>query len=295
MITRLRAPPDSSPDGIPPGWGQSDTAPLPPRKNGPGTRTCDGDFPSLARTYPNMPRNPRLAIAGYPHHVTQRGTNGQPVFRTDADRKLYLELALHHKREAGVRIEAYCLMTNHVHFVAVPDGDDSLSVWLRRLHGRYSQYFNARTRRSGHLWQGRFYSCVLSPGHLQIALRYVEQNPVRAHMVAEAADYRWSSSRAHLSGKRGALLDGDEWVRRGGVEGWKQLLAEPPRQPLVHMLRRCTYGGRPFGDEAFLQSVELASGQTWRRWPYMKALQDSDVALSLDKLGPEGAFSVANA
>ena len=74
-----------------------------------------------------MPRNARVVAPGLPYHVTQRGTNRQRVFFTQADRSLYLRLIRENLEEAGVRILAYCLMTNHVHFVLVPDRDDSLS------------------------------------------------------------------------------------------------------------------------------------------------------------------------
>lgn len=242
-----------------------------------------------------MPRNPRLAIAGFAHHVVQRGSNKQPLFRTASDRRVYLDIAEEHLREAGMRIISYCLMTNHVHLVVVPERGDSLSVWVRRVHGRYSQYFNARTGRTGALWHGRFFSCVLAPKHLTMALRYVEQNPVRALMVDDARKYPWSSCEAHLSGKLGTLLDRSEWESRGGAEGWKRLLEGPDRQPLLHLLRRCTFAGRPYGDEEFIRKMEQQTGQKWKRWPYVQELHDAEVLLSLEKTQPDEYFSSASA
>jgi len=102
--------------------------------------------------------------------------------------------------DAAVSILGYSLMSNHVHVMALPVREDSLSILLRRVHGRYAQYYNARSGRSGHLWQNRFFACVLGPSHLWAALRYVERNPVRAGMVERAADYPWSSASAHLYG-----------------------------------------------------------------------------------------------
>jgi putative transposase len=116
-----------------------------------------------------------------------------------------------HGAEAGLRMLAYCLMPNHVHLVVVPERMDSLGVVFRRVHGRYAQYLNVRRGRSGHLWQNRFFSCALDGNHLSVALRYVERNPVRAGLVAEAESYTWSSARAHLTGKRNALLDWQFW------------------------------------------------------------------------------------
>ena len=125
-----------------------------------------------------MPRNARFVLADQPYHVTQRGNNRQDVFFSSDDRELYLDLVRDNLADAGVRVYAYCLMTNHVHWIVVPERGDSLAVLFRRVHGRYAQYLNVRRRRSGHLWQARYFSCVLSPAHLDVALCYVERNPV---------------------------------------------------------------------------------------------------------------------
>src|SRR5258708_17467149 len=111
---------------------------------------------------------------------------------------MYLSLLREQVEDAGVRVLAYCLMTNHVHLVVVPERPDSLAVLFRRVHGRYSQYLNTRRRRTGHLWQQRYFSCALSGSHLWTALRYVEQNPCRALMVGAAEQYQWSNARARL-------------------------------------------------------------------------------------------------
>ena len=91
-------------------------------------------------------------------------------------------------------------MTNHVHFVAVPEREDSLALLFGRANGRYAQALNSRKGRSGHLWQAPFHSCPLSDSHLEVALRYVEENPCRAGMAASPAGCRWSSAAAHLLG-----------------------------------------------------------------------------------------------
>ncbi|BDC51900.1 transposase [Bryobacterales bacterium F-183] len=234
-----------------------------------------------------MARNPRVSIAGFPHHIVQRGSNGQAIFLTPEDRQVYLELASRQLSLCGLRLVAYCLMTNHVHLIAIPERGDSLSLWVQRVHGRYSQYFNLKTGSTGHVWHSRFFSCVLSPRHMTIALRYVEENPVRAGIVRHAADYPWSSCRAHLSGNLDPFLDRAEWELRGGTQGWQEVLYAPSRQPIIHMLRRCTFSGRPFGDEAFLQNLESDTGHTWKRWSYTRSLEDTDVRMNLEKLLPD--------
>jgi len=231
-----------------------------------------------------MARNPRVVVPGYAYHLTQRGTNRQDVFHSATDRRVYLALMRENLRECSLRLLAYCLMSNHVHFIAVPERTDSLSVWMRRVNGRYAQYFNARMNRTGHLWQSRFFSCALSWRHRAIGLRYVEMNPVRANLVARPEQYPWSSAAEHLCSQlpSGTMLDRAEWEDRGGNTGWSDLLGLPVEQPIVHLLRRCTYGGRPFGTEEFIREVEGKLGCHWRRWTYQQELQNQEILMELD-------------
>jgi putative transposase len=133
-----------------------------------------------------MPRNARCVVPGLAYHVTQRGTNQQRVFFSASDRVTYLRLLQQNLAPSETRLLAWCLMTNHTHLVLVPGHEDSLEVLLRRLHGRYAQMVNAKRLRSGHLWQNRFHSCALSGSHLLRTLAYVERNPLRAGLVAQA-------------------------------------------------------------------------------------------------------------
>ena len=130
-----------------------------------------------------MPRRDRCILPGVACHVTQRGVDRRETFSADADRETYLSLMRQNLEDAGVGLLAWCLMTNHIHLIALPERGDSLSVLLRRVHGRYAQYYNARHGRSGHLWQNRYFACSLGPGRLWAALAYVEMNPVRAKLV----------------------------------------------------------------------------------------------------------------
>jgi putative transposase len=202
------------------------------------------------------------------YHVTQRGSNRQRVFFSPMDYRMYLSLVGEQLEDAGVSVLAYCLMTNHVHWIVVPSRPDSLAVLFRRVHGRYSQYLNTRRRRTGHLWQSRYFSCPLSDTHLWSAVRYVEQNPCRAQMIVRPEDYRWSSAGAHLLGtaEQSKLIDQEFWRLGGGTEGWKQLHASADSPAEIQLLRRCTYSGRPFGSEEFVQQLEARFQRVWRRW-----------------------------
>lgn len=88
-------------------------------------------------------------------------------------------------------------MSNHVHLIVIPRKPDPLALALKDTHGRYAAYWNVQHGSSGHVWQGRFYSCPLDRTHLWEALRYTELNPVRAGMVSEPETYDWSSPGAH--------------------------------------------------------------------------------------------------
>ncbi|MBC7924344.1 MAG: transposase [Bryobacteraceae bacterium] len=155
--------------------------------------------------------------------------------------------------QAGLRILAYCLMDNHIHLVCVPEAEDSLAICLRRTHGRYAQYLNARKQRSGHLWQNRFYSCPLDEKHLWTALRYVELNPVRAGLVELPQEYLDSSAGAHLGFRKAArLLDMEYWRNSGAAATWAQSLEIEQKEEERRKLRRATYAGAPLGSQEFV-------------------------------------------
>src|SRR5258708_2652033 len=141
-----------------------------------------------------MPRRPRSVIPGIAHHITQRGNNRQPVFHSPENRRLHLDLLAHQNARCAVRLLGYCLMTNHVHLVAVPEHEDSLARALGRVHSEYALALNRAEGRSGHLWQNRFFSCPLDESHLRAALRYTDLNPVRAGLAEMPSDWPWPSA-----------------------------------------------------------------------------------------------------
>ena len=103
----------------------------------------------------------RVVAVGYPHHITQRGNNRQDIFFDDNDREEYLGLLNRHARKYSLDVLSYCLMSNHVHIIAVPHTPEALAQTFNFTHMRYSQYYNKKMEMSGHLWQGRFYSCIM--------------------------------------------------------------------------------------------------------------------------------------
>ncbi len=211
-----------------------------------------------------MPRRPRFIVPGIAHHITQRGNNRQQVFRTDEDRCLYLDLLVRHAGRNGITILAYCLMTNHVHMVAVPERADSLAHALGWTHSEYAQEWNRAEARTGHLWQGRFYSCPLDRTHLENVIRYVELNPVRAGLVELPWEWRWSSARAHVMERaRDPVLtadlvgDGGPWDRRR----WKEALLARVSEDDCEAVRRAVRTGEPLGSKEFVAGLEQQAGR----------------------------------
>ena len=174
-----------------------------------------------------MGRIARVVVADCWHHVTQRGNLGQPVFFDDDDRTMYLNLLRAQCRRTGLQIAGYCLMTNHVHLIAVPPDALALAAALGRTHGDYARWVHLRRAETGHLWQNRYYSCPLDGRHQWEALRYVEMNPVRAGLAAAAQDWPWSSATAHTGGvDRADLLETAAWRKRWLPEEWRETLRE---------------------------------------------------------------------
>ena len=214
-----------------------------------------------------MPRNSRCIEPALAYHVTQRGNEKQDVFFSQSDRDVYLDLIRQQLADVEVSVLAYCLMTNHVHWVVLPQRNDSLAVLFQRVHGRYSQYLNARRGHTGHLWHGRYHSCIVDPERLWIACHYVERNPVQAGMVVSAERYRWSSAREHSTGEfaKNSLLDRVFWEESGGVANWTDLMGVSTPSDTTQQFRRCTYSGRPFGDEEFVRQMEIKFNRKWQR------------------------------
>jgi putative transposase len=172
-------------------------------------------------------------------HVTQRGVDRRETFSSPQDSLTYLRLLRENLADARVRLLGFCLMTNHVHLIAVLEGADALAVLLRRVHGRYAQYYNIRVGRTGHLWQNRFFACALDSEHLWTALAYTERNPVRAGLVPRAGAYRWSSAGAHLGGTdEFGVLDLDWWAQQERAEWGDALRVDDVEAAAA--LQRCT-------------------------------------------------------
>jgi putative transposase len=155
-------------------------------------------------------------------------------------------------------------MPNHVHLVAVPLESKSFAKAFRRANSIYAKWFNKKHGLSGYLWQDRFFSCPMDEAHFWAAMRYVEQNPVRAGLVEIAEDYRWSSAKYHCFGDPDALID-TTWNPSDVIPDWKSWLLMSNDATYDQAIRANTRKGLPCGDEWFLNLLEKHLGQSFRR------------------------------
>lgn len=213
-----------------------------------------------------MPRISRAVAVGYPHHITQRGNYRQTVFTSDEDLNKYLQLLQKYSAKYSLKIWAYCLMSNHVHYVAVPMNDYSLAKTFNALHMMYTRYFNQKSGGNGHLWQGRFYSCVLDEPHVYAAMRYVENNPVRAKMVDRPENYQWSSAASHVYKHPDPVLAEGCYLTEV-VKDWREYLYGNADPHMTAALIQSTKTGRPCGDEAFTGIIEGITGRRLTAMP----------------------------
>lgn len=219
-----------------------------------------------------MPRRARLSLPGIPWHIIQRGNNRAVCFFSEEDYRFYL----HHLGELSLRfdcaVHAYVLMTNHVHLLLTPAREDSAALLMKHLGQRYVQYINRTYLRKGTLWEGRFRSCLTqSEDYVLACYRYIELNPVRAGMVKQPKDYRWSSYPANALGKVNNLiapheqylgLARTETARR---EAYRELVKAPLDAKVLEDIRQSTNGNFALGNERFKKQIEKKLGRRARR------------------------------
>ena len=206
-----------------------------------------------------MPRKARIVVPEIPAHVVHRGNRKGNVFFDDWDRLRYLKTLSAYCERYRVELWAYCLMTNHIHLLALPHTRTALAEAIGGAHGHYARTLNLRQGWSGHAWENRFHSTLLDERHLWSAVRYVENNPVRAGMVRRAEDYRWSSARAHCG------QSADPWLSiarpfPGAMDRWADWLRQDCEEPWSR-LRVNSRTGNPSGSAEFIAKLSRLVGR----------------------------------
>jgi len=207
-----------------------------------------------------MPRKARIIEKNIPIHVTQRGNNRQDIFKSDEDKAFYIKCFMQYKRKFKVKVYAWCLMDNHVHFVLEPTTLSGVSKMFQALNTKYVMYFNSKHKQSGRLFGDRFFSCLLDEDHLFEAIRYVELNPYRAKLEnLPGVSYQWTSARERLGLIKTRFLSSVESYF--SVKRWSDYLKEPIEQingevQLVwKTLKKHTQRGIPVGSTTFMGNI----------------------------------------
>jgi putative transposase len=209
-----------------------------------------------------MPRRPRIYVKGFPYHLVQRGNNREACFLEPENYQCYLELWREISSRYCVAVHAYCLMTNHVHFLETPDDYSGISNTTKVVGSRYAQYVNARYSRSGTMWEGRHRaSLIQTERYFLTCCRYIELNPVRAGLVKRPEEYQWSSYGVNGWGDESWLTAHAEYLRLGrGREkrctGYRNLFAERISEEDLHLLRKAVHYCQPVGDDRFRRQIE---------------------------------------
>lgn len=216
-----------------------------------------------------MPRIGRVVLPNYPHHVVQRGHNRQVVFAEVCDYEYYLSNLRELKESLDVKVYAYCLMTNHVHLLLSPsDTPSSLGQLMKALAARMTRYRNKLEGRSGTLWESRYKSSIVQTDtYLMACSRYIELNPVRAHIVSSAENYPWSSYRLHVTEPTESnWLDIDPCFMALGIteivrrDRYKQFVGQAAPSGEVKLIRNALQRGQLTGAPRFVEEIEHITG-----------------------------------
>jgi putative transposase len=214
-----------------------------------------------------MARLPRYTIPRQPQHIIQRGNNRQAIFAGEADYQFFRDVLVEAANKYGLTIHAYVWMSNHIHLLASPEFDNSISKVFQSVGRRYVQYFNFAHRRSGTLWEGRYRATIIdSEQYLLTLMRYIELNPVRAGIVRQPGDYLWSSYRFNAQGEWGLNADWlaphEEYLRLGRSEAERQYTYRQLFESLISdndlaEIRKCTHKSWALGGEQFKKQIEV--------------------------------------
>jgi putative transposase len=189
-----------------------------------------------------MGRARRHVEIGVPHHVAHRGNHKERLFEEDTDRRYYLALLHRFSRLTATRIAGFCLMSNHIHAIAVPDAKNSIAECFGRTHRKFSEHMNRRRGARGTNWEGRHFAQPMGFAHALNALRYIERNPVDAGLVQDATAWEWSSAGTHAAvGKQWPLINYDVRGELADPVAWRERLGVPLEEEEMQVLHWPAY------------------------------------------------------
>lgn len=209
-----------------------------------------------------MARLPRLVIPNQPLHIMHRGNNRQDIFNTEDDMLRIKDDIEHGLKKSGCFLHAYVIMTNHLHLLITPGSKEQLAFFMQAMANRYVRYYNALHKRTGTLWEGRYKSCLVdSDSYLFSLYKYIEMNPVKANMVSNPSDYKWSSY------SHNALADNDKLITEHNLYRalgnnpeircgrYKELFDRLDITQQEEQISRATLAGEVYGSERFHNKI----------------------------------------
>lgn len=225
-----------------------------------------------------MPRKPRLHFPGAVYHVILRGNQGQDVFLDLADRTRFYLLVQAGIERFGHRVHAFCLMSNHLH-LAIQVGATPLARIMQNLGFRYTQYFNRRHQKTGHLFQGRYKALLVeADSYLLELVRYIHLNPVRAGMVERAEGYPWSGHNAYLGLEDIPWLTTDwvfaQWAptKEAARKRYQQFVVAGLHEEYRADFHRGSFEGRALGDDRFIEDALARAKEDVQPAPTLDAI-----------------------
>jgi putative transposase len=242
----------------------------------------------------SMARKPRIQFEGAFYHIIVRGNQRQDIFLDEIDRRRYLERLKSYRIKCGFILYAYVLMTNHVHLL-IETPDEPISRIMQMINFTYTQYFNKRYAKVGHLFQGRYKSYLCDKDSYLLSLvRYIHNNPVRAGLVGDAGAYAWSSNGDYLVSTKG-LVDTDRVLRlfsdRPVIARRKYAEFMNASEPGKRFLPYAAYEQQIVGDEQFIEEVEKRVERVERR---AKKIPIKDLVLAIEKETGIGLLEMAS-
>jgi putative transposase len=224
-----------------------------------------------------MARKPRISYPGALHHIIVRGNHKEEIFLHDRDRQRFIELLKEYHERYLFKCYAYTLMPNHIHLL-IEEGDIPLSKIMQGINQSYTQYFNTKYEKAGHLFQGRYKTILCDKDrYLIILVRYIHLNPVRALLVKRPEQYKWSSHNAYLYGGKESFIE-TEFVlslfssqKKQAIKRYKSFIHDAMEKKIESHLET----GLILGDEEFAEKH-----RSKQAYPRMK----NETALTLGQI-----------
>jgi len=210
-----------------------------------------------------MARQARITLDYTPHHITQRGNRGEPIFFEKGDFQAYLDILKEQCERFDVKIASYCLLPNQIHLMVIPKEGNLLARAIGETHRRYTNMINKRNNWRGHLFQDRFFSYACNEPYSLRATRFIEMLPVTSGIAPKAESYLWSSARTRIK-----VTSDQNFLSRPqsfhAVHNWEEFFSRPMEENEMKAIQTHLQTGRPRGNDAFLDRIEREIGRSVR-------------------------------